>query len=255
MRAHTGYGQGVAVALLLAVFLSPAHAGLDDLWRSIQGGGSESKPAPRPHTQSNVSEWEAGAGLKDALRVGVERAIRILGKEGGYLEDAQVRIPLPDTVRSLGNGLRAVGQDKLVDDFIATMNRAAERAVPKTVAIFTDTIKGMTLADARGILQGSDDAATRYFQQQSTPQLIESILPIVKDATEKVGVTSAYKQLTGEVGFLAALTDDDALDLDRYITNKALDGLFLKLAEEEQRIRENPWARSTDLLKKVFGSL
>lgn len=250
----TRYGV-VVVAILLAGIFSSAHAGLDDLWRSLQGGSSESKQESQPEKESTVSEWEAGAGLKDALSVGVERAIQILGKEGGYLEDAQVRIPLPDTVRSVGNGLRAIGQDEIVDDFIATMNHAAERAVPKTVDIFTDTIKGMTLADAKGILQGPDDAATRYFQKQSTPQLIEAILPIVKDATEEVGVTSAYKELTGEVSFLSALSDDDALDLDRYITNRALDGLFLKLAEEEKRIRENPWARSTGLLKKVFGSI
>ncbi len=251
---RTGF-QLTAIVLLLTGLLPTAYAGLDDLWRALQDGGSESKPAATSKSNNSVSEWEASAGLKDALSVGVERAIKILGKKGGYLDDAQVRIPLPDTVQSVGSGLRAIGQDKLVDDFIATMNRAAERAIPKTVDIFADSIKGMTLADARGILQGPDDAATRYFQKQSRPQLIQAILPIVKDATEKVGVTSAYKELTGEVSFLSALTDDDALDLDRYITNRALDGLFLKLAEEEKRIRENPWARSTDLLKKVFGSL
>ncbi len=255
MRAYKGYGLTAVLAILFAALLPTAHAGLDDLWRALQDGNSESKSAASPESNSSVSEWEAGAGLKDALRVGVERAIKILGREGGYLDDAQVRIPLPDTVQSVGNGLRAIGQDEIVDDFIATMNQAAERAIPKTVNIFTDTIKGMTLADARGILQGPDDSATRYFQRQSTPQLVEAILPIVKDATEAVGVTSAYKELTGEVSFLSVLTDDEALDLDRYITNRALDGLFLKLAEEEKRIRENPWARSTDLLKKVFGSL
>jgi hypothetical protein len=252
---YTRFGVAISVAILLALPLSAAHAGLDDLLRSLSGDRSSSRSAPEPKSESNVTEWEAGAGLKDALSVGVRRAIKILGKEGGYLRDAQVRIPLPDSVQSVGNGLRAIGQDEIVDDFIATMNRAAERAVPKTVDIFTDTIKGMTLADARGVLQGPDDAATRYFQKQSTPQLVEAILPIVKDATEAVGVTSAYKQLTGEVSFLSVLSDDDALDLDRYITNRALDGLFLKLAAEEKRIRDNPWARSTDLLKKVFGSL
>lgn len=194
-------------------------------------------------------------GLKEALSVGTEKAIAILGRDGGYLNDAQVKIPLPDGLKSLSKGLRAMGQDELVDEFVATINRAAEKAVPETLSIFGDTIREMSLEDAKGILHGTDTAATDYFKRKGSNRISAAILPIVQQATKQVGVTSSYKEMVGKVGFLGAYVDMDALDLDKYVTAKAMDGLFLKLAEQEQLIRKDPVARTTEILKTVFGSV
>ncbi|MDF1528811.1 MAG: DUF4197 domain-containing protein, partial [Sedimenticola sp.] len=193
--------------------------------------------------------------LKEALSIGTEKAIALLGRDGGYLNDAQVKIPLPDGLKSVSKGLRAIGQDKLVDEFVGTINHAAEQAVPETLSIFGDAIKQMSLEDAKGILNGGDTAATDYFKDKGSNSLTAAILPIIQQATKQAGVTSAYKDLVGKVGFLGSYVDMDALDLDKYVTVKAMDGLFLKLAEQEQLIRQDPVARTTDILKNVFGSV
>ncbi|MCW8943478.1 MAG: DUF4197 domain-containing protein [Sedimenticola sp.] len=208
-----------------------------------------------PAVSQVLSNDQVIEGLKEALSVGTEKAIALLGRDGGYLNDAQVKIPLPDGLKSVSKGLRAIGQDELVDEFVNTINRAAEQAVPETLSIFGDTIKQMSLEDAKGILNGSDTAATDYFKDKGSDSLTAAILPIVQQATKQAGVTSSYKDLVGQVGFLGSYVDMDALDLDKYVTAKALDGLFLKLAEQEQLIRQDPVARTTDILKTVFGSV
>jgi hypothetical protein len=235
------------------LFSAPAgSSGWQDLLKPLgnalplgSGGGG---------TAGALSQTEMVSGLKEALGVGVERAIKLLGRDGGFLRDGAVKIPLPGVLGKVESGLRAMGQGALADEFITTMNRAAERAVPEAASIFGDTIRDMTLQDAQGILQGPDDAATRYFRQQSGERLTQALRPIVEQATAGAGVTSAYKKMIGKAGFLASLVDQRQLDLDSYVTDKALDGLFLKLAAEEKQIRENPLARSTDLLKKVFSA-
>lgn len=194
-------------------------------------------------------------GLKEALRVGTGKAIAILGRQGGYLDDSQVRIPLPENLQGIARGLRSMGQEEMVDEFVGTLNRAAERAVPETMQIFSDTIREMSLEDARGILNGGDSAATDYFRGKGSGRLEDAILPIVQQATREAGVTSAYQDLLGKVGFLGDYVDMDALDLDRYVTARTLDGLFLKLAEQERLIRQDPVARTSDILKTVFGSM
>lgn len=249
----TGARHGTTAVLFYFLATSQAvQAGWGDWVKKIE----ESLPGSLPTDTgvSGLSQTEITAGLKEALNVGVERAISLLGQDGGFLNDAKVRIPMPDSLQTLERGLRAAGQDTIADEFVATMNHAAERAVPETSAIFVETIKNMSVADARDILDGPDDAATRYFREQNQERLSAAILPIVQDATEKTGVTSAYKRLIGGMGFLNQFGNQDSLDLDSYVTGKTLDGLFLKLADEERLIRENPVARSTDLLKKVFGS-
>jgi hypothetical protein len=188
----------------------------------------------------------------DALSVGVQRAIELLGKDGGYLNDAQVRIPMPHTLMQVEKLARKLGQDKYADRFIASMNHAAERAVPQTTQIFLDTIKNMSVQDAQAIVTGSDDAATRYFQQKTSDDLRRVIRPLVSESMNETGVTNAYKKFIDKADFLTGYIDPQALDLDGYVTDKTLDGLFLKLAEEERRIRTDPVARSTDILKKVF---
>jgi hypothetical protein len=196
------------------------------------------------------------SGLKEALARGVQHAVTNLGREDGFLNDVQVKIPLPDSLKRVERTLRALRQDQLADEFVTTMNRAAERAVPEAAAVLVDSVKQMTLADARAILQGSNTAATDYFRHTSETNLHARFLPIVKQATEKSGVTAAYKRMTDQSGLGAlgaSLFGKTMLDLDDYVTRKTLDGLFLKIAEEEKLIRENPTARTTELLEKVFG--
>jgi len=247
----SNYQQIMTGLLLATLFTSPAvQAGWKDLLKEAVGIKSTQDTAA-----SALTTEETGYGLKEALSIGVKKAIDLLGRDGGFLNDGQVRIPLPGTLQKVEKGLRAVGQEHLADEFIATLNHAAEQAVPETAAIFGDAIKEMTLDDAKGILKGPDDAATQYFRDKSSTHLKTAILPIVKQATEKAGVTKSYKKLIGGAGVLGQLMESDSLDLDKYVTGKTLDGLFLKLAQEEKQIRENPLARSTDLLKKVFGSL
>ncbi|PLX59898.1 DUF4197 domain-containing protein [Sedimenticola selenatireducens] len=241
-------------AFLLGVALLGGAAHAD--WKSWLKSAKEAVDKSDTSTATTaLSNEQIIQGLKDALSVGTEKAIALLGRPGGYLNDAQVKIPLPDGLKSVAKGLRAIGQDELVDEFETTMNRAAEKAVPETVSIFGDTIRQMSLEDARGILNGGDTAATEYFKNKGSGRLSEAILPIVQEATKQAGVTSSYKDLVGQVGFLGSYVDMDSLDLDKYVTAKALDGLFLKLAEQEQLIRNDPVARTTDILKTVFGSL
>jgi hypothetical protein len=153
------------------------------------------------------------------------------------------------------SALRAVGQNQLADEFVATMNHAAEQAVPVAANVFAGAITNLTVDDAKSILTGPNDAATQYFRKTSGTQLHAQFLPIVQQATAKTGVTAAYKNLLQKAGPVASLLGKDAGDLDGYVTTKALDGLFKMVAAEEQKIRANPVARTTDLLQKVFGSV
>ncbi|MGB5405175.1 MAG: DUF4197 domain-containing protein [Thiogranum sp.] len=249
----TGARRGsTAVMFYFLATSQGVQAGWGDWVKKIEE--SLQSTSPTDAAVSGLSQTEITAGLKEALNVGIERATSLLGQDGGFLNDAAVRIPMPDRLQTLERGLRAAGQDAIADEFVATMNHAAERAVPETTAIFVETIRTMSVADARDVLNGPDDAATRYFREHNQERLSAAILPIVQDSTQKTGVTSAYKRLVGGLGFLNQFGNQDSLDLDSYVTRKTLDGLFVKLADEERLIRENPVARSTDLLKKVFGS-
>lgn len=201
---------------------------------------------------SALTESEMVGGLKEALAVGTERAIRGLARPGGYLNDPAVRIPLPPMIERAEKTLRALGQGKAVDDFAATVNRAAESAVPEGAAIVGDAIRDMSIADAKKLIEGPDDAATQYFRDKTWDRLSAAMRPIVEQATARAGVTGAWKNLVSRTGPAASLLGDSA-DLDQYVTGKTLDGLFVKLADEERAIRRDPVARSTDLLKKVFG--
>lgn len=213
---------------------------------------------------SGLSEAQIASGLKQALSNGVQSAVGRLGTADGFLKDAAVRIAMPDSLRKVEKTLRSLKQDALADEFVTTMNRAAEKAVPEAAAVLGDSLRQMTLADAKGILLGTNNAATDYFRRTSTTNLQTRFLPIVKQATEQTGVTRLYKQMQeqvqggrfgafGNVG--AGLLGLEGFDLDAYVTAKSLDGLFVKIADEEKRIRESTAARTTDLLKQVFGAL
>ena len=213
------------------------------------GGGTQSEGQL---VASGLTQGEMDQGIREALGKGVEVAVTQLGQQGGYLNDPQVRIPLPGGLRQVEGILRSLGQDGLADEFVGTMNHAAEQAVPEATDVFLGAIKRMSLEDVRGIVEGPDDAATAYLRRSSSEELTTRFRPIVESATDQAGVTVAYKQMMDRAGPMAQLAVGDT-DLDGYITDKALDGLFIKVAEQEKLIRTEPYARTTDLLKKVFG--
>lgn len=208
---------------------------------------------------SSLSNDKVSQGLKEALDVGVANAITMLGKDGGFLNDQAVKIMLPDEMKTVDKLLRAAGQDKVMDDFVTSMNRAAEQAVPQVSDIFVDEISKMSLSDAQGILAGSDTAATDYFRKNTSAELTQLIKPHVNTAMEKTQVTNYYKSLTSMVkqydsfGLMKSYMGDTA-EIDDYVTNKTMEGLFNKIAVQEKLIRDNPMARSSDLLKEVFSS-
>jgi len=215
---------------------------------------------------------EMDGGLKEALDLGVQKAIAQLGTEDGFYGNSLVKIPVPEKLALVESALRKAGMGKYADDFILAMNRAAEKAVPETAKIFADTISDMSITDAKNILTGPDDAATEYFREKSGPALQAAILPIVKEYTAQTEVTTYYKAMMSAYDTYAAPlveksglgtllggseesgTTYDAGDLDGYITAKGVDGLFTVIAEEEKAIRTDPAARTTELLQKVFGS-
>jgi hypothetical protein len=220
------------------------------------GQTTRKRKATVKQTAATVSDTEISGGLKEALSRGVRFAIDNLGRENGFLDDVRVRIPLPKNLQRVEKALRFARQGKLVDDFVASMNHAAEKAVPVAADVFVDAIKQMSFDDARKILfSGEDDSATRFFRRTSEETLRQKFRPIVEKFTEETGVTNKYKAMIGKYGFAAQLLGRDATDLDGYVTQKALDGLFFMVAEEERKIRKDPIGRTTSLLRKVFGIL
>ena len=191
-------------------------------------------------------------GLKQALRIGTERASSTLSARGGFSENRLVRIPIPEDLRGVAAALRTIGMTEQVDSFETLMNRAAETAAGEAVDVFAEAILSMTIEDAFGILNGPNDAATTFFRERTSVALEERFRPVVTDVMERVGLFRQYQDvllLYNALPFAQPVT----LDLTEYITDKALDGLFLTLAEEERRIREDPVARTTELLRRVFG--
>ncbi len=214
------------------------------------------KTVKKTTTTTTVSDTEIAGGLKEALSNGVRFAIDNLGRENGFLNDVRVKIPLPKNLQKVEKTLRFAGQGKLVDEFVASMNHAAEKAVPVAIDVFVEAIKQMSFDDARKILlSGENDSATQFFRRTSEETLREKFRPIVEKFTEETGVTNKYKTMIGKYGFAARFLGSDASDLDGYVTQKALDGLFFMVAQEEQKIRKDPLGRTTSLLKKVFGIL
>lgn len=235
--------------ILLLVFLpATAYADWGDLLEIFTG-----EKASETTSIAELSNTDVVEGLKSALGNGVSSAISHLGKLDGFYKNPSVKIPIPDSLQSMTRALRTIKQDKLADEFELTMNRAAEKAVPEAAEIFGSAIRDMSFTDAKKILQGPDNAATEYLRRSSREKIADKFLPVVADATDQVGVTSKFKSIMSELGPLARWIDTDAIDLDRYITDKAVDGLFLMIADEEKLIRENPAARTTDILKRVFA--
>jgi hypothetical protein len=202
---------------------------------------------------SAVVAQDIAAGLKEALAVGTGNAVQTLSKSNGYFGDAAVKILLPEKMQKAAEVLKKAGYQKEVDDFVLSMNRAAEQAAPKARPIFEDAVKKMTFDDAQKIVKGNNTAATDYFKGKTTPQLSEAFKPVVADSMNQVGATRSYKALTDRYNSLVPFGKLDYFDLDSYVTKKSLDGMFLKVGQEEAKIRTNPASRTTDLLKKVFA--
>ena len=201
---------------------------------------------------ADVSSGEAASGLKETLTRGAEIAVDQLGKPNGFLGDKRVRIPLPDSIRSAEKMMRTLGAGKYADELVETMNHAAELAVVEAKPILVNAVKNMSFDDARAILSGGDDAATQYFRRTTSTDLTTKFLPIVKQATAKVQLADKYNQYAGKAAKMGLLDKKDA-DLDQYVTQKALDGLFLMVAEQEKAIRKDPVSTGSALLKKLFG--
>jgi hypothetical protein len=216
--------------------------------------GSVRDLVPGSSKEKKLDEKTIIAGLKEAIEIGTKKAVEIVSKKNGYFKNKDIFIPLPDDLENVAKKLRAIGLKKDVDKFIKDMNRAAEKAAEGAVQIFIDAIKKMTLRDARRILEGPDNAATKYFEDNTRKKLYGVFSPVVKKAMDKLGVTKLYKFLIDTYNGIPGVKKAK-YDLDSYITNRALDGLFFMLAREEKKIRKDPAARVTELLKKVFGSL
>ena len=202
---------------------------------------------------SSLSNQEASTGMRDALTQGAGKAVELLGRPGGFLDNSKVKIPLPDTLRRVESGMRLLGMKKQADELVVSMNRAAEAAVPEAKALLVDAVKKMSVQDAKKILTGGDTAATEYFRRATSSQLTQRFLPIVTKWTEKVGLANQYNSLVEQGAQLGLVGKDERIE--NYVTRKALDGLYATIAEQERAIRRDPVGAATDSARKVFEML
>lgn len=201
---------------------------------------------------ASLSNDKIIAGLKQALQVSTGKAVALTGKPDGFLKNEAIKILLPPKLQTVGRGMRMLGMGAKVDQLEVGMNRAAEQATPYAKQIFLDALKRMTFDDARHILTGGDTAATEYFKRQSSTDLTTAFTPIVKRSMARVGVVQQYNQVLSSAPGGSALAGQ--LDINKYVVGKTLDGLFLMLGEEEKKIRKDPAAQTTALLREVFGA-
>ena len=220
-----------SLAVILLAWMLPAQANLDAL-----------------------SNKDAVAGLKAALEKGTGAAVESLGKTDGFFGNSAVKIPLPDSLKKYEKLMRGVGMGKYADELELTMNRAAEAAVPEAKKLFVDSVKKMTVEDAKGILAGGQTSGTDYFKRTTSDELRAKFLPIVKQSTAKVKLAEKYNQYA-QKGVAYGLVKKDQANLDEYVTQKTLDGLFHMVGEEEKKIRQDPVKAGSDIIKKVFGAL
>jgi len=201
-----------------------------------------------------ISNKEAVSGLKAALEKGSQAAVATLGRTDGFFGDARVKIPLPESLRRAEGLMRTLGMGRYADELVLTMNRAAEAAVPEAKTLLVDAVKKMSVQDAKGILTGGDTAGTEYFRRTTQDQLRTKFLPIVRQATKKVQLAEKYNEYAQVGARFGVLKQEDA-NLDGYVTQKALDGLYFMIAEEEKKIRQDPVGSASSIIKKVFGAL
>ncbi|NOY72705.1 MAG: DUF4197 domain-containing protein [Gammaproteobacteria bacterium] len=267
----------IKIALVASLtFSANLYAGWQDQLDGLVEKTKEINPVTQSDsnkTVSGLSNSDMSGALKEALAKGVKFAVTDLGKKGGYLNNPLVTIPLPKNMKTAEKLIRKVGGEKYVDDLILALNRAAEEAAPKTAEVFLNSIKNMSITDAKNILAGNDDAATQYFKTNSTNNLTTIVTPIVKKSMENNNIAkyynsfqSFYKKKSGilQNDTVSSLTSkfgvDDYLpgqkddNIESYVTNKSIEGLMTMIAKKEKEIRDNPIMRNSDLLKKVFGA-
>jgi hypothetical protein len=226
------YGSVCLAGLLACLYLGSAYAlGLADL-----------------------TNRDAAQGIKGALDKGAASAIDKLGVAGGFLNNPKVKIPLPPALDEVAKGMRMIGQGKEADELVEAMNHAAEQAVPEARGLLVNAVKTMSLGDAKAILTGGDGSVTNFFRSKTAAPLAVKFLPIVKQATDRVGLAQKYDQLAGQ-GVKLGLVKGDAASIEEYVTHKTLDGLYLMIGEEEHAIRANPAAAGSAIVSKVFGAL
>jgi Protein of unknown function (DUF4197) len=202
----------------------------------------------------DLTNQDASRGIRGALTQGAASAIGKLGVPGGFSNNPKVRISLPPALNEIAQGMRMIGRGKDADDLVASMNQAAEQAVPEAKPLMINAVRSMSFADAKKILTGGDDSATQFFKEKTSAPLTAKFLPIVKRVTDRVGLAQKYDQFAGE-GVRLGVIKGDAANVEKYVTDKALDGLFLMIGEEERAIRQNPAAAASSIVSKVFGAL
>jgi hypothetical protein len=227
----------------MVVFVSSlSYAGLlDSIFKS---SGSSSS--------TGLDESTTISGLKEALAIGTENAVGNVSQVDGYFGNSLIKILMPEKIQNVADVLGKLGFQKEVDEFVLSMNRAAEKAGPEAASIFGDAIREMSIQDAVGILNGGDTAATDFFEEKTHDRLYEAFKPIISSSMDEVGTTKSYKNMIGRYETIPFM-DKQSLDLDHYVTDKSLDGLFYMVGQEEKKIRTDPAARVTDLLQTVFG--
>lgn len=203
---------------------------------------------------AGLTESDAALGVRAALERGAASAVGLLGRSGGFLDNPKVRIPLPGFLNDAAKVLRFTGQQGRIDELVTAMNRAAEAAVPQAQALLVNVVRSMSVEDGKQLLTGGDNAVTNFFARKTRAQLSVTFLPIVTRATEKVSLAEKYNAVAGRAAGLGLVGKDDA-NLQRYVTGKALDGLYLMIGEEERRIRQDPLGTGSAILQKVFGGL
>jgi hypothetical protein len=216
---------------LMSVITTIAHAGLE-----------------------SISNTDAAGGLRQALTDGAAAAVAKLGVENGFFTNPQVKIPMPPALQKVEGAMRTFGMKKQADELVLSMNRAAEAAVPEAKELLVDAAKRMTLQDAKGILSGGQTSVTDYFRRTTSTQLTQRFLPIVKNATDRVGLAQQYNSLAGQAATFG-LVKKDQTTIEGYVTQKSLDGLYFMIGEQEKAFRANPLGATSDIVKRVFGAM
>ncbi len=259
--------MGLSFGSALAADLGGVLKGVTDALNAAEGTKAPAQPAETKES-GNISDTSAPAeksggdadksslGIKEALNTGIAEAVKRVSSENGFYKNDAIKILLPETFQKADAFVRQIGGEALSDALILKMNQAAEKAAPKALDIFVKAIEGMQIEDAAKLLSGADNAATRYLEEKTSASLKEAFYPIVKSTMEEVGAVKLYNDYIGKFASnpLIKMAFPET-DLSEYVTGESLEGLFSVVAEEEKNIRRNPAARTTDLLKDVFGSL
>ena len=245
--------RGFGTLLLIFVWSSNLFAGNSLLESGKSMLNQLGKQSVSGQTLGGLSETEIGAGLKEALRVGSETVVAQLGKTDGFNADPSIHIPLPENLETVKKALGKVGLSDMLDDLELKLNRAAEAATPKAKELFGNAISEMSIDDVQTIYKGPEDAATQYFRGKMTPELTREMAPVVEESLSQVGAVKSYDEVMGKYKGIPFMPDVKA-DLNGYVVEKGMDGIFYYLAREEAAIRSNPLKQSTALLKRLFGS-